>query len=86
MDRMIQGFGILITIKEHVYTATASKAIEKWRGNEVDKMEIDGIKCNMVIDESDGKDMTAKVYYRKLDGVIQILKIEYEEPVGGRGV
>ena len=44
----------------------------------MDKEIINGIEYDVAIDESNGKDMTAKVYYRKVDGVVYIEKIEYK--------
>ena len=44
----------------------------------MDKATIDGIEYNISVDYSNGKDMTAKAYYRIVDGVIQILKIDRE--------
>lgn len=47
----------------------------------MNKAIINGVEYDVAIDESNGKDMTAKVYYRIADGVIHISMIEFEEPI-----
>lgn len=47
---------------------------------------IDGVEYNIAVDSTMGNDMTARVYFRMVDDKCYIEKIEYEEPVRGRGV